>query len=96
MALAGIDVGSVNTSIVILDDGHILSYSIVSSAEEGSEPHQALELAMEEASIGWKKIAAVVATGRGRSGVDFAQSNPSPPMTSVLPALGYFSSLWPT
>ena len=92
MALAGIDVGSVNTSIVILDDGHILSYSIVSSAEEGSEPHQALELAMEEASIGWKKIAAVVATGRGRSGVDFAQRQSSEVLCQSRGALWLFPS----
>lgn len=92
MALAGIDVGSVNTSVVILDDGRILSYSIVGSAEEGSEPRQAMELALVGAGLGWGAIAAAVATGCGRSGVDFAQRQSSEVLCQSRGALWLFPS----
>ena len=92
MALAGIDVGSVNTSVVILDDGRIISHSIVGSAEEGAEPRQAMELALGVAGLGWGAIAAVVATGRGRSGVDFAQRQSSEVLCQSRGALWLFPS----
>jgi len=92
MALAGIDVGSVNTSVVILDGGRILSYSILGLAGEGSEPGQAMELALGAAGLGWEQIAAVVATGRGRSGVDFAQRQSSEVLCQARGALYLFPS----
>lgn len=77
MALAGIDVGSVNTSVVILDKGHILTHLTVGPGETGSEPRPAVELALAAAGLDWGEIAGVVATGRGRRGVDFAQRQSS-------------------
>lgn len=92
MAVAGIDVGSVNTSVVILDDGRILSHFIVGSGEAGSEPRLAMELALGTAGVGWGQIAAVVATGRGRSGVDFAQRQSSEVLCQARGALWLFPS----
>ncbi len=92
MAVAGIDVGSVNTAVVILDDGRILSYSIVSSAEEGSDTRQAMELVLGEAGLGRGAIAAVVVTGCGRSSVDFAQRQSSEVVCQSRGALWLFPS----
>jgi len=90
MALAGIDVGSVNVSVVILDGGRILSYSILRLADKGSEPRRAVELALRAADLGWGQIATVVATGRGRSSVDFAQRQSSEVLCQARGALYLF------
>jgi len=90
MALAGIDVGSVNISVVILDDGRILAYRIVGLADEGSEPRRTVDLALEAAGLGWGKIVAVVATGRGRSSVDFAYRQSSEVLCQARGALWLF------
>lgn len=92
MALAGIDVGSVNTSVVILDEGRILSHLIVCTGEAGSEPRQAVELALRTAGLGWGEISGVVATGCGRSGVDFAQRRSSEVVCQARGALWLFPS----
>jgi len=92
MAVAGIDVGSVNTAVVILDDGRILSYSIVSSAEEGSDTRQAMELVLAAAGLSRGAIAAVVVTGCGRSSVDFAQRQSSEVVCQSRGALWLFPS----
>ena len=90
MALAGIDVGSVNTSVIIFDGGRILSEFIINSSEADSEPHRATERALRMAGLGWSDIAAVVATGRGRSGVCFAQRQSSEVMCQARGALWLF------
>jgi predicted CoA-substrate-specific enzyme activase len=90
MALGGIDVGSVNTSVVIFEDARILSHFIVSSGESDSEPRRAMEKALEVAGLEWGELATVVATGRGRSGVDFAQKQSSEVVCQARGALWLF------
>ena len=72
MTVGGIDVGSVNTSVVLLGDGCILSQLVLGSDSPDSQPHRAMELALEAAGCSWSQLEAVVATGRGRSRVEFA------------------------
>jgi len=77
MTVGGIDVGSVNTSVVLLDDGCIVSQLVLGSDSTDSEPHRAMELTLEAAGSSWGQLGAVVATGRGRSSVDFARRQSS-------------------
>lgn len=77
MTVGGIDVGSVNTSVVVLNDGGILSQLVLGSDSTDSEPHRAMELALEAAGHSWSQLGPVVATGRGRSSVDFAERQSS-------------------
>ncbi|MDY6892521.1 MAG: acyl-CoA dehydratase activase, partial [Chloroflexota bacterium] len=77
MVQVGIDVGSFNTSVVILADTTILAYYVVSSDEGESEPGRVTGLALEAAGLHWDGISTVVATGCGRSSVDFAHEKSS-------------------
>ena len=57
MAVAGIDMGSLTTKVVIMEDGKILSHSIITSAEEaevGAEKamEQVRQLEMKKAERG--------------------------------------------
>lgn len=73
MAFAGIDIGSLSTDAVILDGDRVVSYSIVptlSSSE--SAARSAYESALDSAGLRESDIAAVVATGYGRTSIDFA------------------------
>ncbi len=92
MALAGIDVGSVNTSVVILDGGRIVSHHIIASGDAGAEPRQAMELALGVAGLSWGQISAVVATGCGRKSVDFARRQSSEVLCQARGALYLFPS----
>ena len=77
MTAGGIDVGSVNTSVVLLDDGRILAQLVLGSDSGDSEPRRAMELALGTAGCDWGQLGPVVATGRGRSSVDFAERQSS-------------------
>ncbi len=73
MACAGIDIGSLSTDAVILDGDRVVSYSIVptlSSSE--SAARSAYEAALDSAELSEPDIEAVVATGYGRTSIDFA------------------------
>lgn len=73
MPVAGIDIGSLSTDAVILDGDSIVSYAIVptlSSSE--SAARSAYDAALESAHLSPSDITAVVATGYGRTSIDFA------------------------
>lgn len=73
MAVAGIDIGSLSTDAVILDGDRVLSYAIVptlSSSESAAK--SAYDAALESAGLSASNITAVVATGYGRTSIDFA------------------------
>ena len=73
MAVAGVDVGSANVCAVILEGDDILSYSIISSGEEGAvASREAMEEAARRAGLAPADIEYVVSTGCGRSSVPFA------------------------
>ena len=70
---AGIDIGSLSTDVVILQGEDILSYSIVptlSSSESAAA--SAYESALELANLDKSEIENVIATGYGRTSIDFA------------------------
>ena len=70
---AGIDVGSLVTKAVVLRDGKITGYSIISSRtnpKKGGE--QALEEAITRANCKREDIKCIVATGYGRRSCSFA------------------------
>jgi len=73
LAVAGIDIGSLSTDVVILSGDGIIAYAIVptlSSSE--SAGRSAYDAALESAGMSASDITAVVATGYGRTSIDFA------------------------
>ena len=73
MAVAGIDIGSLSTDAVILVGDEIVSYAIVptlSSSE--SAARLAYDAALGSAGMSASDVTAVVATGYGRTSIDFA------------------------
>lgn len=73
MITAGVDIGSLSTDVVILRDEEMVSYAIVptlSSSEVAAK--SAYEAALESAGMSASDVSAVVATGYGRTSIDFA------------------------
>lgn len=70
---AGIDIGSLSTDAVILNDGGILSYAVVPtlSSSEGAA-NKAYDSALQNAGIDRTSVGRVIATGYGRTGTDLA------------------------
>jgi len=71
---AGIDVGSLSTDVVIIDEAaRVAGYSIVTTgARSTTAADKALTAALEKAGIGRDQIAAMIATGYGRVSVPLA------------------------
>jgi predicted CoA-substrate-specific enzyme activase len=71
-SFAGLDVGSLVTKAVILNDKEILSWSIEDSrSSPGKAAKNSLEKALEAASIRQNEISFIVGTGYGRVALDF-------------------------
>ncbi len=92
MVPAGIDVGSVNTVVVLLHHGRILSHLIVNPDEGLSEPRRVMEEALKAVGVDWGDVDSVVATGRGRNGIDFAQKKSSEVVCQARGAFWLFPS----
>lgn len=74
MNALGIDIGSLTTKAVILDDGHILSSSIVPSGDEAElGAKAATEQALNQAGLSSDNDLYVVSTGVGGKSVPFSQ-----------------------
>jgi predicted CoA-substrate-specific enzyme activase len=71
---AGIDVGSLSTEAVILDEkGEIAGYSIVDTGANSTQAaEQAIEKALAQAGLDRSSLKNLVATGYGRISVSFA------------------------
>src|SRR3989304_10106121 len=69
MIVAGIDVGSLTTKIVITEDNKVFNYNIISSGEEGDVEAQK---GIENLGFFISNIKTIVATGVGRKSVLFA------------------------
>ncbi len=76
MYVAGVDIGSLSTDTVILDDErNLLGYSIVyTGASSVKAARKSYEEALERAGLGEEDISFVLSTGYGRAIVPFAQS----------------------
>jgi predicted CoA-substrate-specific enzyme activase len=73
MSFAGIDIGSLSTDAVVFDGERIISYAIVptlSSSETAAK--SAYDAVLESAQLSSTEVSAVVATGYGRTSIDFA------------------------
>jgi predicted CoA-substrate-specific enzyme activase len=89
MAVAGIDVGSQSTKVVILEGDRILAAVTLQTAESGeSEARQAMEEALRQARLKLEDMKNVVSTGAGRMSVPFARKQRS--SVSCLARGGYF------
>jgi len=74
MAVAGIDVGSQSTKVVILEGDRILAAVTLKTGESGeSEARQAMEEALGQARLKLEDVKNVVSTGTGRMSVPFAR-----------------------
>ena len=74
LLFGGVDVGSLSTDFVIIDNNdRILSWIILPTGINGTETaRQARLQALEQAGLKADDLKAVIATGYGRSNVDFA------------------------
>jgi len=72
---AGIDVGSLSTEVVLVDNDHtLLGYSIIPTGADGKKAaNNALDRALEEAQVSREKLGGSVATGYGRISISFAR-----------------------
>ncbi len=77
MITAGIDIGSVSTEVVIVDDNKDVIASIVFDSQIDVEKtaNEALNAALDHASIKRESIDFIVATGYGRNNVPFADKS---------------------
>lgn len=75
MIVAGCDVGSLTGKAVILEDGEILSYSIVPTTPKPARTAQdAMDEALKKGNLSLDKIDYIVGTGYGRVKIPFANS----------------------
>lgn len=78
MAVAGIDMGSQSTKVVILEGNRILAGVTLETGESGeSEARLAIEEALRQARLKLEDIKGMVSTGVGRRSVLFAQKQRS-------------------
>ena len=84
MKVAGIEVGTRNTKSVILNDGKVLSYGIVSSVVTPEEnARRANEAALAKAGLSWEDLQYIVCTGLGSESIQFAQSSKKNPLSCL-------------
>ncbi len=70
---AGIDIGSLSTDAVLMAGGEVLSHAIVPTLANSEEAAgRAYEEALRKAGLTGDDVSNVVATGYGRSSIDFA------------------------
>ena len=96
-AFAGIDVGSLSTDCVIIDDREeILSYSITETGANSTEAaEKSFEEALVRAAVERNRIKRIVATGYGRISVPFGvrQRSPQPGMPTIFILRAYSARL---
>ncbi len=73
MITLGIDVGSLTTKALVLEDSNILSSSLLLTGEDASDTTTgAVFQSLEQAGLSLSQIAHIVSTGVGRSYVPYA------------------------
>jgi predicted CoA-substrate-specific enzyme activase len=73
MIVAGIDVGSRTTGVTLLENGRIVSYSIISTGPESTKTaYEGMKEALKNHDLSFDTIEYIVATGYGRVMVPFA------------------------
>lgn len=80
MAVAGIDIGSLTTKVVILEDDGILSHSIITSAEEAEVgARKAMEQALKDTGLSLADLKYIISTGVERKSAHFAHRQKTSP-----------------
>jgi predicted CoA-substrate-specific enzyme activase len=75
MITAGIDVGSLSTDVVVMQDDRVLAYAIINTgAQAAAAARWAFGQALDTAGLSEQDVEAVIATGYGRMSVSFASS----------------------
>ena len=78
MVVAGIDVGSLSTKAVILNENGILSSSTLTTGDEGAVMAQkALDEALKRAGVSFDDLEEMIITGYGRRSVPFVKKSKS-------------------
>ncbi len=78
MKVAGIDVGSLYTKAVILEDSTLLSYSVITTADVADvAAREALDHALQNAGLSTKDTGYIISTGAQRKEVSFVQAHRS-------------------
>ncbi len=90
MFQAGIDLGAINTTVVILDGDRIIRQKVINSWAEDPDPLWIFKSVLEEAGLGWEEIDRIVATGRGRGRCSFAKKQSSEVVCQARGALYFF------
>jgi predicted CoA-substrate-specific enzyme activase len=76
MFFGGVDVGSLSADAVIMDNGKIMTYSVLPTGGDSTgAAYKAMEAALGQAGLRLEDIAVTVATGYGRVNVPFAKEN---------------------
>lgn len=74
MKAAGVDIGSLTTKVVIMDQGRIISYVVNQTGDEAEQTaRQALEEALRKAGIYTQDGLYIISTGIGSRGLRFGQ-----------------------
>ena len=92
MIIAGIDMGIQYTKVAILDSGKVIGTSMVTTGgmDRPSQARQAYEKAISEAGIKESNIEKVVATGKGKFDVPFAEEVYTETISAVKAAQSNF------
>ena len=73
MLVAGLDMGSLTTKVVVLEDNEVLSWRVKTAADEAEvQARRAIEDALKDTGFALQDIGYIVATGAGRKSVSFA------------------------
>ncbi|MHA1264403.1 MAG: acyl-CoA dehydratase activase [Candidatus Helarchaeota archaeon] len=76
MLTAGIDIGSLTTKALIMDDSNVLGYIVLKSGHLYEEAGiQAFNQCMEKCGVAREDIQYIVGTGYGRALIEFAHEN---------------------
>ncbi len=74
MKVVGVDIGSLTTKAVVVEDGRIASYVVNELGDEVEQAaRQAVECALEKAGAGQDDDVYIISTGMGSRGVSFGQ-----------------------
>ena len=93
MIVAGIDVGSLSTKVVLMEDDRILAANILTTGEEGVVmAKKATDKALRKANMSFDQLEYIVATGCGRKSIPFANESKSEMMCHAKGAYWLFPS----
>ena len=90
MVTVGIDIGSLTTKAVVLDNGNIAACDIASTGDQGCESAtEVVQKALRAAALEIKAIARFICTGAGRSEAPFNSEEATEMICAVKGALFY-------